>query len=299
MPLEKFEIQLKNPHHSYFAGQTVAGQVVIELTERSKPIHGIKLKLQGKAKTHWKETSGRSTSHFSDEEVYINEKVYLLGYGSEDSNSEVILEVGKKVLDFNFTLPSSLPSSISHKYGYVKYQLEATITRNRKSNYTSRLPFTVNGILDLNSEAGVQSEGDMSNEKQVCCFCCASGPLGFDFRISKKGYVPGERIGFQCHLYNHSNRSVPTIVVALVQTFKFLANLDHSKTKTVQMSHIEGPKLAAGEETDWIVSSDVSTFTVPSVPPSRLDGCRIIHISYLLKVVFAATICTHILNTFS
>lgn len=42
---------------------------------------GIKLKLQGKAKTHWKETSGRSTTHFAEEEVYIDEKVYLVGYG--------------------------------------------------------------------------------------------------------------------------------------------------------------------------------------------------------------------------
>lgn len=52
---------------------------------------GIKLKLQGKAKTHWKETSGRSTSHFSEEEVYIDEKTYLVGYG--ESHKCILLQM--------------------------------------------------------------------------------------------------------------------------------------------------------------------------------------------------------------
>lgn len=49
------------------------------------------------------------------------------------------------------------------------------------------------------------------------------------------------------------------------------------------MAIVEGPKLCGGDSTDWIVTSDVSTLKVPSVPPSRLDGCKIIDISYSIK----------------
>ncbi|XP_021955913.1 arrestin domain-containing protein 17 [Folsomia candida] len=281
MPLETFEIHLDNPHRSYFAGQNVSGQVVIGLTERSKLIHGIKLKLQGKAKTHWKETSGRSTTHFAEEEVYIDEKVYLVGY--ETDSSEMTLETGNYKYQFNFLLPDSLPSSYCHKYGEVKYFVEATISRNRKPNYVSKVAFTVNGILDLNKESEAAREGEMSNEKVVCCFCCASGPLGFHFKLPKKGFVPGERIGFQIHMFNHSSRHITCTAVALIQELKFTADLERTKTKSVQMAQVEGPKLSSGDSTDWIVTSDVSMLKVPSVPPSRLDGCKIIDIGYHIK----------------
>jgi hypothetical protein len=127
------------------------------------------------------------------------------------------LEEGTHKYKFQFPLPLSLPSSYCHKYGEVKYYLEATITRNRKSNYTSKLPFTVNGILQLNSEMGAGDEGEISSEKLLCCFCCTSGPLGFTLKVPKKGFVPGERIGFQVNLYNHSNRDVTLTSISLVQ----------------------------------------------------------------------------------
>lgn len=50
------------------------------------------------------------------------------------------------------------------------------------------------------------------------------------------------------------------------------------------MAQVEGPKLSSGDSTDWIVTSDVSMLKVPSVPPSRLDGCKIIDIGYHIKV---------------
>jgi hypothetical protein len=38
--VDTFQIQLDNPHRSYFAGQMVTGQVVIQLTHKAKLIHG-------------------------------------------------------------------------------------------------------------------------------------------------------------------------------------------------------------------------------------------------------------------
>jgi len=135
------------------------------------------------------------------------------------------LEEGNHEFIFSFTLPPSLPSSLRHKYGQVKYYLEATITKNSLimqsirsiGSITSKLPFTVNGILDLNLEAEAKTEGGISNEKVVCCFCCASGPLGFNFKVPKKGYVPGERVPFHFSMFNHSNRTVVLTSVSVIQ----------------------------------------------------------------------------------
>lgn len=144
---------------------------------------------------------------------------------SIDDNAEgnaYSLPTGHHVYPFSFTLPSSLPSSLTHKYGQVKYYLEATISRGQgitKPNYTCRLPFTVNAILDLNNEYGAQHESVASKEKNVCCFCCKSGPVGFDFKVFKSGYVPGEVVKFHADLFNHSTRDVSTIV-DLVQVRK-------------------------------------------------------------------------------
>lgn len=84
---------------------------------------------------------------------------------AETDSSEMTLETGNYKYQFNFLLPDSLPSSYCHKYGEVKYFVEATISRNRKPNYVSKVAFTVNGILDLNKESEAAREGEMSNEK--------------------------------------------------------------------------------------------------------------------------------------
>lgn len=66
--------------------------------------------------------------------------------------------------------------------------------------------------------------------------------------------------------------------------------MGRSKTKTVQILSIEGPKLKPNETKEW-KSEDVQTETgyesmmrIPSIPPSRLEGCRIIEVKYYLKV---------------
>lgn len=155
----------------------------------------------------------------------------MLGKLADDNaeGNNYSLPIGHHSYPFSFTLPSSLPSSIAHKYGQVKFYLEATISRGQgitKPNYTCRLPFTVNAILDLNNEYGAQHENMVSKEKNVCCCCCKSGPVGFDFKVFKSGYVPGEVVKFHADLFNHSTRDVST-VVDLVQVRKIQKEMQH------------------------------------------------------------------------
>lgn len=65
--------------------------------------------------------------------------------------------------------------------------------------------------------------------------------------------------------------------------------MGRSKTKSVQILSMEGPKLKPNETKEW-KSDDLpligfeNALRIPSVPPSRLEGCRIIEVAYFLKV---------------
>lgn len=67
--------------------------------------------------------------------------------------------------------------------------------------------------------------------------------------------------------------------------------MGRSKSKSVQILTLEGPKLKPNETKEW-KSDDAmletagysSLLRIPAVPPSRLEGCRIIEVTYYLKV---------------
>lgn len=135
----------------------------------------------------------------------------------EESEPEVWLPQGRTECPFYFKLPNDIPSSFEMKHGYVKYYLEAVISRSLKFDHKVRTLFTVNGLLDLNTEWKASHSGELNKQKYICCFCCTSGPIGFTLKLPRIGYVPGESISFVVELFNMSQRNISTVTLALVQ----------------------------------------------------------------------------------
>lgn len=54
-----------------------------------------------------------------------------------------------------------------------------------------------------------------SNEKTLCCLCCASGPIHASFGIDRQGFVPGEAIQLTAEISNGSNRKIDKSYVEL------------------------------------------------------------------------------------
>lgn len=52
MTVSNFEILLTNSNNSYFAGQTVSGQVVVDVQDRPKVIHGMFISYLSFVKKH-------------------------------------------------------------------------------------------------------------------------------------------------------------------------------------------------------------------------------------------------------
>jgi len=170
----------------------------------------------------------RKIIYYRDIELYFNTELSLAGQENsfistqdkqerkKDRGGVVTIPVGRTVYPFGFTLPFETPSSYVGKAGQVYYSAEV-IVRYGKSNLRQRLPFTVNGILDLNHVSGAMESQDFRKYKSVCCLCCRSGPLGFLLKLPKKGYVPGEPIHFVVEINNQSTRKINGITMSLVQ----------------------------------------------------------------------------------
>ena len=61
-----------------------------------------------------------------------------------------VLAAGQYIYPFQFQLPNNLPSSYEAGIGYVRYRLKATIDKPWKFDHTTKRPFTVVSVVDLN-----------------------------------------------------------------------------------------------------------------------------------------------------
>lgn len=61
------------------------------------------------------------------------------------------MDGGRHQYPFSFVLPTAIPSSFEGAHGHVRYTIRAVFQRPRKFNYESKIPFTVNSPLDLNT----------------------------------------------------------------------------------------------------------------------------------------------------
>jgi hypothetical protein len=282
MGFREFQVQLDNPTKAYFPGQNVSGNIRVDKKEKESKIEGITVQFLGRASFHWTEqvteTTGSGDNRkdetktivYSNEEEYFNCKIILIG------NAKI--SAGHHSFPFNFTLPIGLPSSYVGRAGQVMYQLKVKIKRQNSRKYKKTIPFTVNGILDLNIEPGANLALEQRKHKNLCCLFCKSGPVGFVLKSPKKGFVPGEILRFQVEMNNQSRRKVRKSTVTLIQNIYF-----HARGKTLRDSRIickqDGPGVERGDSEFWMGN----TLQIPAIPPTRLANCRIIDIQYFLQ----------------
>ncbi|XP_065905680.1 arrestin domain-containing protein 3-like [Dysidea avara] len=281
--LNIFVITLAGSNPVYFAGSNIEGNVIVELSEPKK-IQGISIVLSGQAYVHWTEQystdSGRSsyTEHYSDSEtIFNNIMIQLWGDGKQSQN----LVAGRYEFPFKFQFPSDvvLPTSYEGYNGYIRYALTATMSRSWKHNHTTKKAITVNEIIDINT-CRLVTPLSRSNEKTVCCLCCASGPISLSVTTDRGGYCSGESIAISTEAENHSNTRVTAVQATLKQVVVYYAQRhSHSSTKVIE--RIQGPGIEAGGISNWSNELLPIPATVPSI------CCRILKLSYVLHLTVA------------
>ena len=271
----------------YFPGSNIEGNVTLELSEPKK-MQGISIVLSGQAYVHWTEqrthdTEGgerrTETIHHSDSETILNSLMIQL-WGDGKHSQE--LAAGRYSFPFKYQLPSNLvlPTSYESETGFIRYSLTATISRSWKFNHTTKRAITINEIVDINTPQ-LTARLSSSNEKTLCCLCCASGPISLSVTTDRGGYCSGESIAISTEAENHSNRRITVVQATLKQIVVYYAR-GHSHTSVNVIQKVQGPGIEAGGTSNW--SNEL--LPIPATVPC-IDSCRILKLSYILQVTLA------------
>ncbi|XP_046557797.1 arrestin domain-containing protein 3-like [Haliotis rubra] len=283
--LNVFGISLNNPQGVYFSGQVVEGHVTVELNGEMK-MRGIRLQFYGGAHVRWSEShstgSGKNrrtrTVVYSSQENYFNYELVLFGKASGQGGDNPSLPAGRYTYPFRYQLPLGLPTSFEGSVGRVRYWLKGTIDKPWKFDHTTKRAFTVVSLLDLNTVPGAMESSSGANEKNLCCLCCKSGPISSRFQIDRRGYVPGESIPIKAEVTNHSNRKMTRSYAELYMVVRYHAR-GKTRTNFEKIGEISHGEILPGDSDVW--NGDL--LRVPPVPPSELQGCRIIEINYFVQ----------------
>ncbi|XP_069747009.1 arrestin domain-containing protein 3-like isoform X2 [Narcine bancroftii] len=260
----------------YSSGEWVTGRIVVELTDQIE-VTALKMHAKAQADVRWTETdsSSEQTQVYTQKLRYFKHKYMIIGSESEEVT---VLQSGRHEYPFSLVLPHvpPLPSSFKDHYGNVSYWMTAKLHRPWKLRAKVKEEFTVFNQIDINSP-GLLEPLMATDEKTICCWCCASGPIILNAKIERKGYIVGESIQIVAEIENHSSRTVVP-KAAIYKTTVYHAK-SKSKTCSESIAEVKGDSILAGQKE----SRNVMVLKIPQVPPTLMN-CTIIQMGYSLKV---------------
>ncbi|KAL0270661.1 UNVERIFIED_CONTAM: hypothetical protein PYX00_007999 [Menopon gallinae] len=222
-----------------------------------------------------------SNRKFRSHEKYFEHKAYVFGH--KYSSTREMMWTGKHSFPFTYCLPSKLPASFHGRYGYVRYFCEASLERHNLPTVQRRAFFSVNNVMDLNTDSKADSGVSKEKKTNSWCFCCASGTIIVSAKVRRRGFVPGETIPIQAHILNVSNKTISKISAKIIQIATYYSSkaFRNHADETVVCEKTEG-RVPPGESTTWEETGP----RVPPIPPSSsMIDCKLITVGYRLDFV--------------
>lgn len=280
-------IKLDNSTNTYYAGQTINGQVKIHL-DSAKTFRGIIAIFLGEAYTEWREDrhynerSELETTYevrnFTGREQYFKKQFYLMG---AKKNRETEVGPGTYTFPISCELPSTLPTSFEGEFGYIRYTIKVALDRPWRVNPEHIMAFTVLEHIDLNARSRFKEPHNLKLDKSFCCFCCRSRPIYVTTKLLHTGYVSGQAIPITCKVENESNMRLNGVKFELHKNVLFQTTRPRTQKRTSNA-------VLAQVWTEPIDSREERTFqrqiTIPQSLPPNITNCKIIKLDYLLQV---------------
>ncbi|VDO96659.1 unnamed protein product [Soboliphyme baturini] len=274
--IECFEITLKNDRNVYFAGEEVVGKLVIALSIAQK-VEQIVLQFKGRAKTNWAKHQGKTSTHYSDEEVYFDSSVDT-NYPNQFEGQMLPAQVHE--IPISFQLPAEIPSSYEGSHGHIRYECKAMLSRAWKLDILCKKQFRVIAQVDFNSVPGISRPVTIRKFQQVYCCCFNRGHVAVNISMARRGFVPGEDLEASCEVVNESVKAITAVCLRFVQSVVFRGKtvfLGYSGAKEVST---EGGRVEMNTSIERGTTKKLDlTLQIPPVPPT-LSNCNIIEISY-------------------
>jgi Arrestin (or S-antigen), C-terminal domain len=156
------------------------------------------------------------------------------------------------------------------------------IDRPWKFDLTYKTAFTVLKQLDLNYEnPALKIPTKMEVSKTFCCLFCKTAPLFLAASIPLSGYVAGQTIHVSIDANNQSNVDVESIEVSLLKIIHYNSQ---TPTKATKEEVITERKIRCGAMMKKKMGRFDQTIAIPTVPPSNMNYCRVLNVSYEIQV---------------
>ena len=137
--------------------------------------------------------------------------------------------------------------------------------------------------MDLDENRNLLEPMSLTEEKNVCCLCCQSGPLLLSVTIQKRIHYAGEQIVFSVEVDNReTEKTLGRIEAKLKAFYTFISesgNTTSGFTKREASVRLAESMVPRREQKWNNVILDIPTHTTPS-----FDNCKSINLSYLFTV---------------
>ncbi|XP_047493442.1 arrestin domain-containing protein 17-like [Penaeus chinensis] len=231
----------------------------------------------------WKEASlDGPKQHYRAQETYFDTEFYIYGHKYQKDEKET-LPAGVHEFPFAFSLPPNLPPSFHADKGFICYVAVATLDRPAAANIVYKAGFSLHSILDLNMDSMAPSNVSSSKAKNLCCFCCQTGPITLAARIPRRGYVPGEKILVSAEADNVSARNTRRTRLLLLQVITYI--MPNGVKELVEervLKEIVRGIIPPGESDLW---EEVALTVPPLVPANVHLTCRLLHVDYRIDMI--------------
>lgn len=278
--IKRFEIVYSSESGVFYAGQPIAGKIVLELKEPLR-IKGVKIRCQGELFVNFNDP--KTKKRHTERHCYFDHCDTVFG-GADEPISAGTHEYP---FSFAFNAPGVLPSSYESQYGHVRFWSTAYLNLPFLSrDQSTRKPFSLVSIVDLNNEPLAFTPGYRHRECRFSLtdrlMCCVGGGLSGTVKLPRCAFVPGEQMDVHADVTNYSTKRVKRVEAFIQQnviysTAKGGRRFVKGEAKIAQLT--QGP-VKRGESQMWNES-----ITIPPLPPTKLGGCQQIAIDYLFNFV--------------
>ncbi|KAJ6635048.1 Arrestin domain-containing protein 3, partial [Pseudolycoriella hygida] len=196
--------------------------------------------------------------------------------------NQLELSAGHHSYSFSCDLPSHLPTSYEGTYGHIRYTVRLVLERPWKFDQSYKVAFTVLKPFDLNFDSPIlRIPTQMELTKNFCCGPCRTGPFSIVASIPQSGFVSGQIIQVSTEVTNMSTIPVDEMKFLLRKIVSYHSQTPTSKTKEeiVDIQERRTGGVAKNDHGRFLVS-----LPVPPVPPTNINLCKVIHITYEIKV---------------
>lgn len=264
----------------YSPGSEVKGELSVSVDE-PKHYKKIVVKLLGRADVCWSQEEGSGDSReqvtYSNKVTYIKQESVVW---SKEMFGDTDLPVGKHTFPFQYQLPQNIPRSFEGRYGKVKYEILAKLSREGllKHNHKASSTLTVREDTDLLGPCMEPITFDKDTRVQFLC-CFNVGSISMRCGMPRTGFSPGDALPISVHIENQTTRMVH-IHASVHKKDTFIASNGTRNIFSKQLRSIVSPRIQPGEVTLF----ESSSLQIPPEVIETFSSCSCISVEYTLCV---------------